>query len=157
MAARDLYASRSARFIRAFASHSPTPISMTIYGTALLAACHILGIVLGELLGRALGVKTNVGGVGIAMLLLIAARYHGHTRGWLAAKSEDGVNYWAALYIPVVIAMAMQQNVLKAISGGPMALLAAVLTVAACTLCISVINRREVIGSGDESPNAMRS
>ena len=91
------------------------------------------------------------------MLLLIAARYHGHTRGWLAAKSEDGVNYWAALYIPVVIAMAMQQNVLKAISGGPMALLAAVLTVAACTLCISVINRREVIGSHDESPNATRS
>ena len=130
---------------------------MTIYGTALLAACHLLGILLGELLGRALGVKTNVGGVGIAMLLLIAARYHGHARGWLSAKSEDGVNYWAALYIPVVIAMAMQQNVLKAISGGPMALLAAVLTVAACAVCISWINRREVIPAGNTSTTDVRS
>ena len=46
---------------------------MTIYGTALLAACHLAGIVLGDLLGRALGMKTNVGGVGLAMLLLIVS------------------------------------------------------------------------------------
>ena len=104
---------------------------MPLYGTALLAVCHLLGILLGELLGRALGVQANVGGVGIAMLLLIAARFYGHQRGWLEAKSEEGVNYWAALYIPVVIAMAMQQNVLKALSGGPMALAAAITTVAA--------------------------
>ena len=41
---------------------------MIIYGTALLAVCHLLGIVLGDWLGAALGMKTNVGGVGIAML-----------------------------------------------------------------------------------------
>ena len=49
---------------------------MIIYGTALLAICHLLGIVLGDLLGHMLGVKTNVGGVGIAMLLLIFARMY---------------------------------------------------------------------------------
>lgn len=116
---------------------------MTLYGTALLAVCHLLGILLGELLGRALGVQANVGGVGIAMLLLIAARLHGHRRGWLDAKSEEGVNYWAALYIPVVVAMAMQQNVVKALAGGPMALLAAVTTVAACAGCVAFLNRHE--------------
>ena len=42
---------------------------MTIYGVALLAACTVLGVFLGEALGAALHVKANVGGVGIAMLL----------------------------------------------------------------------------------------
>jgi hypothetical protein len=32
---------------------------MIIYGSALLAACHLLGIFLGDLLGHLLGVKTN--------------------------------------------------------------------------------------------------
>lgn len=126
---------------------------MPLYGTALLAVCHILGILLGELIGRALGVHANVGGVGIAMLLLIAARLYGHKRGWLEAKSEEGVNYWAALYIPVVIAMAMQQNVVKALSGGPMALLAAVTTVVACACCVSLINRREATSPKSSTHN----
>lgn len=116
---------------------------MTIYGTALLAVCHLLGIFLGELLGRALGVSSNVGGVGIAMLLLICARLYGHQRGWLDARSEEGVHYWGALYIPVVVAMAMTQNVLAALRGGPMALAAAFVTVFLCAVCISMINRME--------------
>ena len=39
---------------------------MIIYGTALLAACHLIGLFLGDLLGALIGVKSNVGGVGIA-------------------------------------------------------------------------------------------
>ncbi len=116
---------------------------MLIYGTALLALCHLLGIILGELLGRALGVHTNVGGVGIAMLLLIGARLWLHRRGWLNATSEGGVNYWGALYIPVVVAMAMQQNVVAALRGGRVALLAAVGSVVVCGVFISLINRTE--------------
>ena len=46
---------------------------MIIYGVAALAACHLAGVVLGDLLGMLLGVKSNVGGVGFAMLLLILA------------------------------------------------------------------------------------
>lgn len=125
---------------------------MTLYGTTLLAVCHLLGILFGELLGRALGVQANVGGVGIAMLLLISARLYGHRRGWLDAKSEEGVHYWAALYIPVVVAMAMQQNVLKALSGGPMALLAAVATVAAGAGCVAFINRKEPVSPPGQAP-----
>src|SRR6478736_4087563 len=75
---------------------------MIIYGTALLAACHLLGIFLGDLLGQALGVKTNVGGVGIAMLLLIFARLYMAKKDILPKLTELGVEYWGAMYIPVV-------------------------------------------------------
>ncbi|MGV7206854.1 malonate transporter subunit MadL [Oxalobacteraceae bacterium A2-2] len=116
---------------------------MIIYGTALLALCHLLGIFLGDLLGAMIGVKTNVGGVGIAMILLICARLYLHKRGWLPETTEMGVTFWGALYIPVVVAMAAQQNVLAALRGGPVALLAAFATVAACACCIALINRSE--------------
>jgi malonate transporter MadL subunit len=49
---------------------------MVIYGVALLSACMLVGMVVGELLGMAVGVKANVGGVGIAMLLLILVTDH---------------------------------------------------------------------------------
>ena len=80
---------------------------MPIFGTALLGICHLLGIVLGDLLCIALGMNTNVGGVGIAMLPLISARIYLNSRGKRSETSEGGVHYWGALYIPVVVAMAM--------------------------------------------------
>ena len=116
---------------------------MIIYGTALLAVCHMLGIVCGDLLGRALGLKTNVGGVGIAMLLLIAMRSWLHGHGRLCVTSESGVNYWGGIYIPVVVAMAMQQNVVAALRGGPLALLAATGSVVAFGCFISFINHAD--------------
>ena len=116
---------------------------MFIYGTALLALCHLAGIILGDLLGSALGVKANVGGVGIAMLLLIFARLWLHRHGRLSAASEGGVHYWGALYIPVVVAMAMQQNVVAALRSGPVAVIAAVSSVVVCGLFVSFINRTE--------------
>ena len=44
---------------------------MIIFGVAFLALCTLTGIFVGELLGKLLGVPANVGGVGIAMVLLI--------------------------------------------------------------------------------------
>jgi malonate transporter MadL subunit len=116
---------------------------MTIYGTALLAVCHLIGIITGDLFGRALGMETNVGGVGIAMLLLIIARVYLHKAGLLCATSESGVHYWGSIYIPVVVAMAMQQNMIAALRGGPAALIAAVGSVVLCGLFVSFINRME--------------
>jgi malonate transporter MadL subunit len=116
---------------------------MVIYGTALLALCHLAGIVAGDLLGRALGIPANVGGVGIAMLLLILSRLALRRMGWLSTASESGVHYWGALYIPVVVAMAMQQNVVAALRGGPLALAAATGSVLVCGLCVAAINRAE--------------
>jgi malonate transporter MadL subunit len=114
---------------------------MIIYGTALLAACHLLGIFLGDLLGAAMGVKTNVGGVGIAMMLLIFSRLWLHRKGLLPEVTEAGVGYWAAMYIPVVVAMAAQQNVVAALRGGPVAVLAAFGALLLCALTIAFINR----------------
>lgn len=116
---------------------------MIIYGTALLAVCHLLGIFIGDLLGQALGVKTNVGGVGIAMLLLIFARIYMQKKDMLPKLTELGVEYWGAMYIPVVVAMAAQQDMVSALRGGPVALLSAIAAVGLCAVAISVINRTE--------------
>jgi malonate transporter MadL subunit len=114
---------------------------MIIYGTALLAFCHLVGLFLGELLGVAIGVKTNVGGVGIAMLLLIFLRLYLHKKGLLPKETEAGVGFWGAMYIPVVVAMAANQNVLAALKGGPVALLAALGAAAVSACCIAVLSR----------------
>lgn len=120
---------------------------MIIYGTALLAICHLVGLYLGDLLGAAIGVKSNVGGVGIAMLLLIFLRLYLHDRGLMPKETEAGVGFWGAMYIPVVVAMAAQQNVVAALRGGPVALLAAILSAAACACLIALLSR-----SGDHEP-----
>ena len=120
---------------------------MIIYGTALLAICHLVGLYLGDLLGAAIGVKSNVGGVGIAMLLLIFLRLYLHDRGLMPKETEAGVGFWGAMYIPVVVAMAAQQNVVAAPRGGPVALLAAVLAVAASACLIALLSR-----TGDHAP-----
>lgn len=125
---------------------------MIIYGTALLAVCHLLGIFLGDLLGHALGVKTNVGGVGIAMLLLIFARLYMAKKNILPKLTELGVEYWGAMYIPVVVAMAAQQDVVAALRGGPVALLSALGAVALCACVIAVINRTEHQPAAIEPP-----
>ena len=102
---------------------------MIIYGVAFLAFCTLAGLFVGELLGKLLGIPANVGGVGIAMLLLIGLGSYLSKRGLFTGKSEQGVSFWAAVYIPIVVAMAAQQNVYGAISGGPMAILAGTLAV----------------------------
>ncbi len=125
---------------------------MIIYGTALLAACHLLGIFLGDLLGQAMGVKTNVGGVGIAMLLLIFARLYMQKKNILPKFTEVGVEYWGAMYIPVVVAMAAQQDVVSALRGGHLALLSALGAVGLCAVVIALINRME---DPSEEPDAV--
>ncbi|CAH2772873.1 MAG: Malonate transporter, MadL subunit [uncultured Paraburkholderia sp.] len=115
---------------------------MIIYETALLAFCHLAGLFLGDLLGAAIGVKTNVGGVGIAMMLLIFLHLlYLHGKGLLPKETEAGVGFWGAMYIPVVVAMAANQNVVAAPKGGPVALLSALGAVALCAGCIAVLSR----------------
>jgi malonate transporter MadL subunit len=114
---------------------------MVILGTALLAGCYLLGTFLGDVLGAIIGVKANVGGVGIAMMLLIAAQHYLRNQGLLRADSERGITFWAMLYIPVVVAMAATQNVIVAVKGGPIALLAAIGSVGLCAGVIAFINR----------------
>jgi malonate transporter MadL subunit len=114
---------------------------MTIYGVALLAICSLLGALLGDLLGIALNVKSNVGGVGIAMMMLIAGRVWLIRKGVLTDHVKFGIEFWAALYIPIVVAMAAIQNVAAAVSGGPIVVIAAVVGVAVCLGATAVLIR----------------
>ena len=114
---------------------------MTIYGVALLAICTLLGAFFGQLLGNVLHVKANVGGVGIAMLLLIGARHWLNKRGALTPGLKIGVEFWAMMYIPVVVAMAAQQNVVVALKGGPIVVIAAVITVVLCFALVALLGR----------------
>jgi malonate transporter MadL subunit len=114
---------------------------MTISGVALLAICTLLGAVLGDLLGIGLGVKANVGGVGLAMILLIAGRIWLARRGWLNEGVKLGVGFWGAMYIPIVVAMAANQNVVAAVKSGPMVVFAAVTTVVVCFAAVAIISR----------------
>ncbi len=114
---------------------------MVIYGVALLAACTLVGALLGDMLGVALGIDANVGGVGIAMVLLIAIRLVLIRQGLLKEGVTFGIAFWGALYIPIVVAMAATQNVVGAMKAGPMVAIAAVCTVAACFGVVALLGR----------------
>ena len=123
---------------------------MVIYGVALLAGCFLGGMFLGDVLGVALGVQANVGGVGIAMLFLILISDALIKRGRLKPVTRDGVVFWSAIYIPVIVAMAARQNVVAALDGGLMAFLAGALAVLASFLLVRVISR--IGGMGEPLP-----
>ena len=114
---------------------------MIIYGTALLAICHLLGDYLGNTLGILLGVKANVGGVAIAMILLIASKELLAKKGYLPKVTPFGVLYWSGMYIPIVVAMSAGQNVVAALSGGMVGLIVAVGSLIATVLVIRWLNK----------------
>jgi len=113
---------------------------MIIYGVAILAICLIVGKFIGEWLGVAIGVEANVGGVGIAMLLLIAVSHRFKLHLKEHANTALGISFWSAIYIPIIVAMAAKQNVIAAISGGPTAILAGVLAVIASLAMVPLIS-----------------
>ena len=114
---------------------------MVIYGVALLAGCFLLGKVLGSLLGALLGVHANVGGVGISMLVLVILADVLIRKGKISPKTRDGILFWNAMYIPIVVAMAAKQNVYAAIKGGPLAIIAGVITTLICFALVPVISK----------------
>ena len=122
---------------------------MVVYGVALLAFCMLTGIFLGDLLGQLIGVDANVGGIGIAMLLLIFIANVRTNRFEIKTLTKSGVNFWSAMYIPIVVAMAAKQNVLAAISGGWMAIIAGVMTVIISFLMIFWSNLRFISALSD--------
>jgi malonate transporter MadL subunit len=114
---------------------------LVIYGVSILAGCMIAGLFFGDLLGQAIGVQANVGGVGIAMLLMILLADKLRKAGKLGPVSEQGILFWSSIYIPVVVAMAAKQNVLAALEGGPAAILAGAGAVLVCFALVPIISR----------------
>ena len=122
---------------------------MAIYGTALLSLCLLVGVFVGNLLGIVVGVDANVGGVGIAMLMLILIGERLQKSGRLTVPSEKGILFWSAIYIPIVVAMAASQNVIAAIKGGPVGILAGAIAVLVSFALVPVISR---LGQPDSEP-----
>ena len=121
---------------------------MVIYGVALLSFCMLFGVLVGDLLGILIGVQANVGGVGIAMLLLIVLSNLSSTKFKLNPITETGIGFWSAMYIPIVVAMAARQNVVAAVSSGWLAIIAGIAAVAASFAMIPVLAR---FGKGTRS------
>lgn len=117
---------------------------MIIYGVALLAGCYMAGNIIGDVLGALLGVKANIGGVGFAMLLLIIISTWAIQKGYMKAPEEQGIKFWSAMYIPIVVAMSSIQNVAAALSGGVVAVLGGVLAVVIGFLLIPVLSKKNV-------------
>jgi malonate transporter MadL subunit len=91
---------------------------MVIYGLMIMGLCAIVGNTLGEMLGKLMGISANVGGVGFAMLFLVLVTRRLLEKDQLSKLAQSGILFWNAMYIPVVIAMAAQQNVVAALKGG---------------------------------------
>ena len=121
---------------------------MVIYGVALLSFCMLFGVLAGDLLGTLIGVQANVGGVGIAMLLLIVLSNLSSSKLKLNPITETGIGFWSAMYIPIVVAMAARQNVVAAVSSGWLAIIAGVAAMAASFAMIPILAR---FGKGTRS------
>ncbi len=114
---------------------------MSIYGTAILSICLLVGISLGNILGMQLGLESDVGGIGIAMLLLICCTGWMQKTGRMKPATETGIVFWGSIYVPVVVAMAATQNVLAALNGGLVAAVAGIATVAVCFTFVGLLSR----------------
>lgn len=113
---------------------------MKIYGVALLAACFIIGQLIGDLLGIVFQFEGNIGGVGYGMLLLILLGDYMKKKNWTDHEAELGIHFWSGMYIPVVVAMSSIQNVKAALSGGWVALVVGVVATGCCFLLIPVVS-----------------
>jgi len=114
---------------------------MIVYGVALLSGCLILGMLIGEALGVALNVEANVGGVGIAMLFLVFASNSQKFKALTEGAAGKGIQFWSAMYIPIVVAMAARQDVAGATEGGLLAVLAGVAAVAVSFALVPILSK----------------
>lgn len=114
---------------------------MLIRGVALLAGCFLVGQLVGETLGRLIGIDANIGGVGFAMLLLIFAQNWLEKRDQFHPELESGILFWSKLYIAVIVAMSAIQNVRVAVTGGFIALLAGSIPVSLCLLFLPLLTK----------------
>lgn len=135
---------------------------MVIFGVALLSVCLLSGVFLGDLLGQILGIDSNVGGVGFAMLMLILLVEYLKKKNKLNQQTQDGVAFWSGMYIPIVIAMSAQQNVVAALDGGVLAIVAGVAVVLISWVVVPLLSRSgkenktigtDIIGGGQDVRN----
>lgn len=112
-----------------------------IYGVALLSGCMFVGSFIGNILGLITGVNSDVGGVGFAMLLLLIVTNSKKVNAILPKDYEKGIDFWKNMFIPVIIAMSMSQNVVAALSQGWLAIAAGLGVVAVAFVFVPILNK----------------
>lgn len=112
---------------------------MVIYGITILGICTLFGLLAGKLLGSLFGIDANVGGIGIAMFLLMYLSSSLNTQFTIADISEKGISFWSLIYIPIVVAMAAKQNVIGALDGGLMAIVGGIIVVTISFIFVPII------------------
>ena len=77
---------------------------MEIFGLGIIGACMFIGSYIGRLLGTALGLDSDVGGVGFAMVLIVALCAYLEKKGTgLLKKTEGGIQFKVNGLSPVSI------------------------------------------------------
>ncbi len=114
---------------------------MKIYGVGILAACFLIGHIVGDYLGKLFHLTGNLGGVGFAMLILVVGNDYFKKKNLIPTETENGILFWSTMYIPVVVAMSATQNVKAALSGGWVAVLVGIIATIACYLLIPVMSK----------------
>ena len=112
---------------------------MVIYGITILGICTLLGLLAGKLLGSLFGIDANVGGIGVAMFLLMYLSSSLTTQFTIGDISEKGISFWSLIYIPIVVAMAAKQNVIGALDGGLMAIVGGIIVVTISFIFVPII------------------
>ena len=121
-----------------------------IYGVAVLSACMLLGSLIGTVFGDLIGAGTEVGGVGFAMLLLIFVTNSKKLTFTQKPAFVQGINFWKAMFIPVVIAMTAAQNVFNMLSSGIVAIVAGAAAVGFSFLMLFVLHKLDQKKAGGD-------
>jgi malonate transporter MadL subunit len=116
---------------------------MEIIGMGFVAFFMLLGSFLGRILGQFIGTGGDVGGVGLAMLFMVlAVNYLENKRGRVfKERTENGIKFLSALYIPIIVAMAARLNVVGAINGGLVAILAGGLATVGAMFLVPLLSK----------------
>lgn len=75
-----------------------------------------------------------MGRIGFGVVLLIAAKF------WISGGLRYSIAFWSA-YIPIVVAMAAQWNVVAAVDEGPIVLVACIVAVTLCFVSVALLSR----------------
>lgn len=114
-----------------------------IYSLVTLALCMLLGKYIGTCFGSLVGINSDVGGVGFAILLLL---FVSNCKKFTFAQKPEfkqGMNFWKKMYIPVVVAMAASQNVYRMLTSGMVAIVGGAAAVAFPFLLLYILHKRE--------------
>lgn len=101
-----------------------------INGAAIISGCMLFGFFIGNIIGSLVGIDSNVGGVGFAMIMLLLITDRMESRGRMNDNISGGIKFWQSMYIPIVVAMTATQNVVEALDSGLLVILAGVSVVA---------------------------